>query len=93
MRKLLLIFAAVFGGIMFAPIQSQAGVHFGFAVVSPLCYTPPVYIGPTLFFGPGPTGFYSSQTYYSPTGFVAARPYWYNHRFGYFDWWHHWHSA
>ena len=93
MRKLLLIFVTVFSGIMLAPTQSQAGVHIGFAVVSPLCFTPPAYIGPTFSFGPGPAGLYRLETYYSPAGFIAARPYWYNHHFGYFDWWHHWHSA
>jgi hypothetical protein len=55
MRKLLLLLVTVFGGITLAPTQSQAGVHIGFAVVSPLCYTPPIYIGPTFSFAPGPT--------------------------------------
>jgi hypothetical protein len=89
-----LILITVFGGIMLAPTQSQAGAYIGFAVVSPLCYTPPIYIGPLLLSsGPRPAGLYKSETYYSPARFIAARPCRYNRHFGWFDWWHHWHSA
>jgi hypothetical protein len=87
MKKFFLIVLGVFG-LGFGVVESvQADpVHIGFAFFSPVALCPPVYIGPT---------FYTREprTYYSPYLIMVSGPYQYHGRFGYFDYFYHWHDV